>query len=170
MLSGHGDDAHVEVALGGEVAVAGEVAEAVGDEVVLVELQAPEHVRAAGDHQAGAGVDRHVGERLGVTTVLAEVILFLAGHVVGARALPAWTSGLLEITHISRRIPERETVPAPGGPRTALTGRRRSERAFEIAEDNLGARVEDVLDRIEERPPGPGGDQAYSRAWCRRQP
>ena len=44
----------------------------------------PADVRAAGDHQAGAGLDRHVRERLGVAPVLAEVMLFLAGHVIGA--------------------------------------------------------------------------------------
>ncbi len=81
------DHAHVEVALGGEVAVAGEIPDAVGDEMALVELHAPEHVRTACDHQAGAGVDRHVRERLGITTVLAEVILLVARHVIGIGAL-----------------------------------------------------------------------------------
>ena len=67
--------------------VAGEVAQAVGDEVAAVELHAAQHVRAAGDHQAGPGVDGHLRERLRVAPVLAEVDLLLAGDVVGVRAL-----------------------------------------------------------------------------------
>ena len=77
------DHAHGEVADGGEVSVVGEVAEAVGDEVALVKLHSAQHVRAARDHEAGAGVDGHVGESLRVAPVLAEEILLLTGHVVG---------------------------------------------------------------------------------------
>src|ERR1700744_5956109 len=41
------DRAQRELAGGPEVAVAGEVAEAVGDQMAVVELHAPQHVRAA---------------------------------------------------------------------------------------------------------------------------
>jgi hypothetical protein len=43
--------------------------------VPAVELHAPQHMRAARDHEAGAGVDGEVGERLGVAPVRPEVIL-----------------------------------------------------------------------------------------------
>ena len=56
-----------------EVVVAGEVAQAVGDQAAVVDLHPAQDVRAGAEHEVGAGVDRHVGERLGVAAVLADV-------------------------------------------------------------------------------------------------
>ena len=64
-----------------ERVVAAEVAEAVGDQVAVVPLEAAQHVRAGAHHQVGAGVDDAVGEGDRVTAVLAEEVL-LARHDV----------------------------------------------------------------------------------------
>ena len=64
---GDADDAVVA-----ERPVAGEVAEAVGDQPALVELHAAHDVRAVPDDQVGAGVDHGVRELDRVAAVLAE--------------------------------------------------------------------------------------------------
>src|SRR5260370_17469366 len=100
----------------GEVAITGEVPQAVGDEMALVELQALEHVRAARDHQPGVGVDRHVRERLGTTTVLAEEILFPAGHVIGTSALRTGMPIHHDNTSLPPPSPHHPPPPGPGPP------------------------------------------------------
>ena len=227
------DHAHAEVAAGGEVSVAGEVAQAVGDQVAVVELHAAQHVRSAGDDQAGAGVDGQVGEGFGVAAVLAQVMLLPAGYVIGTGAFRAGVHvhhdhrglppglpderasggqvqevgvvgigregherdldpvrpdhgdlarqpglgqargvqrpdrlglaggaevegvvvrvvhdgepGLPEVPRVGRRVPERETVRVL--PRAALAGGRGGERAFQVAEHDLGPLVQGRLDR-----------------------
>ena len=62
---------------------AGEVAEAVGDQAVFVDLDAAEDVRAGAEDEVGARFDRQVGEFLGVAAVLAEVGLLFAADVLG---------------------------------------------------------------------------------------
>ena len=112
------DDAHVEVAVGGEVVIASEVADAVGDQVPVVELHAAHDVRAARDDQAGARVDRHVGERLGIAPVLAQVVLLLAGHVIGGRALRAG----VHVDHDNARLVARLLDQILGGGQVEQAG------------------------------------------------
>ena len=73
------DRAEGEIAVGPEVAVAGEVAEAVGDKVPAVELDAPQHMRAARDHQACAGVDGHMSPTAAMVTGSAAAAPVLPG-------------------------------------------------------------------------------------------
>jgi hypothetical protein len=63
----------------GEVVEAGEVAEAVGDEPAAVDLHATKDMRSGAEEQVGTGLDRNVGEFLGIAAVLAEVRLLFAG-------------------------------------------------------------------------------------------
>ena len=75
--------------------------------------------------------------------------------------------GLPEVPRVTRRIPEREAARAAPG--AALAGRRCGERAFEVAEDELGPGPGWARPR-RGRPPGPGAGPACSRASCRRRP
>ncbi len=76
-----------EVTDRGEVVVVHEVAEAVGDQVTVIELNASKHVRAARDDEAGAVIDGVVGEQIGVAAILAHVVLARPRHVVRVHTL-----------------------------------------------------------------------------------
>ena len=67
---------------GAEVVPAGEVAERVRDQPVLVELQPAQDVRARAEHEVGAGVDRRVREVPAVAAELAERLLRPARDVL----------------------------------------------------------------------------------------
>jgi hypothetical protein len=104
--------------------------------------------------QAGLRQTRRVDRLNGLgLTGSAEVERVVIGVVEDGEAGP------LEVTRVTRRIPERETCLGGAFLDTALAGRRRRERAFQIAEDNRPRR---------NMPPGQRGDPACSRASCRR--
>ena len=74
---------------GAERPVAGEVAEAVGDQPAAVPLEPAEDMRAVADDEVGAGVDDRVGERAQIAAVLAQVRLGAVRDVAAVVALGA---------------------------------------------------------------------------------
>ena len=92
-------------AAGAEVVPAGEVAERVGDQPALVELEPAQHVRAGAEHDVGARVDRDAREVAAVAAVLAERGLRPARDVLLVRALGARVQERDDDVGLARRAP-----------------------------------------------------------------
>ena len=120
-----------------EVAVAGEVAERVGDQAAAVELDAAQDVRAGAEHEVGAGVDRGVGERPRVAAQLAEGLLVAVGRVRLAGALGAGVHEDDDDVGVARRRghegADRAQVADRRGPRVGREAEEGDARARQVA-------------------------------------